>query len=67
MILILFHFILLVKLQDLGSSLIELWNLMDMPMEEQLRFNHITSLVSSSIDEVSKQGSLAIHIVEQVH
>ncbi|XP_070016728.1 65-kDa microtubule-associated protein 5 isoform X3 [Nicotiana sylvestris] len=53
------------KLQDLGSSLIELWNLMDMPMEEQLRFNHITSLVSSSIDEVSKQGSLAIHIVEQ--
>ncbi|XP_009779412.1 65-kDa microtubule-associated protein 5 isoform X2 [Nicotiana sylvestris] len=53
------------RLQDLGSSLIELWNLMDMPMEEQLRFNHITSLVSSSIDEVSKQGSLAIHIVEQ--
>ncbi|XP_016482832.1 65-kDa microtubule-associated protein 5 [Nicotiana tabacum] len=54
------------RLQDLGSSLIELWNLMDMPMEEQLKFNHITSLVSSSIDEVSKQGSLAIHIVEQV-
>ncbi|XP_059312341.1 65-kDa microtubule-associated protein 5 [Lycium ferocissimum] len=53
------------RLQDLGSSLIELWNLMDMPKEEQLRFNHITSLVSSSIDEVSRQGSLAIHIVEQ--
>lgn len=65
--LILFTFFLLVQLQDLGSSLIELWNLMDMPMEEQLRFNHVTSLVSSSIDEITRQGSLAIHIVEQVN
>lgn len=40
---------------------------MDMPMEEQLRFNHITSLVSSSIDEITREGSLAIHIIEQVH
>ncbi|PHU19078.1 hypothetical protein BC332_10229 [Capsicum chinense] len=53
------------RIQDLGSSLIELWNLMDMPMEEKRRFNHVTSLVSFSIDEITRQGSFSFHITEQ--
>ncbi|KAG8085551.1 hypothetical protein GUJ93_ZPchr0010g9278 [Zizania palustris] len=33
------------KLQDLGSTLIELWNLMDTPIDEQKCFDHVTSLM----------------------
>ncbi|CAH9113792.1 unnamed protein product [Cuscuta epithymum] len=52
------------KLQDLGSTLLELWNLMDTPIEEQQKFNHVICLISSSADEVMNQGSLAIEVIE---
>ncbi|XVF41056.1 hypothetical protein PTKIN_Ptkin01aG0249300 [Pterospermum kingtungense] len=54
------------KLQCLGSILVELWNLLDSPTAERKRFEHVTSLISSSIDEVSKQGWLGLDIIEQV-
>ncbi|XP_010244424.1 PREDICTED: 65-kDa microtubule-associated protein 5-like [Nelumbo nucifera] len=53
------------KLQDLGSTLIELWNLMDTPTVEQKRFDHVTCLISASVNEVAMQGSLAMNIIEQ--
>ncbi|KAF2323714.1 hypothetical protein GH714_036690 [Hevea brasiliensis] len=53
------------KLQGLGHMLIELWNLMDTPIEEQRRWDHITTLISSSVDEVSRQGCLALEVIEQ--
>ncbi|KAJ4978699.1 hypothetical protein NE237_009479 [Protea cynaroides] len=53
------------KLQDLGSTLIELWNLMDTPVDEQKRFDHVTSLISASIGDVPRQGSLALHVIEE--
>lgn len=53
------------KIQELGSTLVELWNLMDMPLEEQKRFNRVTCLISASIDEVSGQGYLALDVIEQ--
>ncbi|KAM7511851.1 hypothetical protein LguiB_010726 [Lonicera macranthoides] len=53
------------KLQNLGSTLIELWNLMDTSVEEQMRFYHVTCLISSSVDEVSRQGSLSLDVIEQ--
>ncbi|KAB1226674.1 65-kDa microtubule-associated protein 5 [Morella rubra] len=53
------------KLQDLGRTLIELWNLMDTPVDEQKRFEHVTSLISSSVDQVSRQGCLALDVIEQ--
>ncbi|GMY22873.1 65-kDa microtubule-associated protein 5 isoform X1 [Fagus crenata] len=53
------------KLQDLGRTLIDLWNLMDTPVDERKRFDHVTSLISSSVDEVSRQGCLALDIIEQ--
>ncbi|XP_019151778.1 PREDICTED: 65-kDa microtubule-associated protein 5 [Ipomoea nil] len=52
------------KLQDLGRTLKELWNLMDTPIKEQQRFDHVICLISSSVDEVLSQGSLAIEVIE---
>ncbi|KAJ0102997.1 hypothetical protein Patl1_05731 [Pistacia atlantica] len=53
------------KLQGLGSALIKLWNLLDTPVVEQRKFDHVTSLASSLIDEVSRQGCLALDVLEQ--
>ncbi|XP_057977582.1 65-kDa microtubule-associated protein 5 isoform X2 [Malania oleifera] len=53
------------KLQDLGRTLIELWNLMDTPVVEQKKFDNVTCLISSSVDEVSTRGCLALDVVEQ--
>ncbi|URE38457.1 Microtubule associated protein (MAP65/ASE1 family) [Musa troglodytarum] len=54
------------KLQNLGSTLVELWNLMDMPMDEQKRFDHVTCLISSSVDSVLAKGCLALELIDQV-
>ncbi|KAL7204777.1 hypothetical protein ACSBR2_017814 [Camellia fascicularis] len=53
------------KLQDFGRTLIELWSLMDTSVEEQKRFDHVTCLITSSVDEVSKPGSLSLDAIEQ--
>ncbi|PON51216.1 Microtubule-associated protein, MAP65/Ase1/PRC [Parasponia andersonii] len=53
------------KLQELGKMLIELWDLMDTPVDERIRFEHVTNLISSSVDEVSRQGSLSLEALEQ--
>ncbi|KAK9156591.1 hypothetical protein Scep_003165 [Stephania cephalantha] len=53
------------KLQDLGSTLIELWNLLDTPADERKRFDHVTTLISAPVNEVTKRGSLALDIIEQ--
>lgn len=39
---------------------------MDTPVDEQKGFEHVTSLISSSVDEVSSQGCLALDVIEQV-
>lgn len=39
---------------------------MDTSVEEQMRFYHVTCLISSSVDEVSRQGSLSLDVIEQV-
>ncbi|KAG4127096.1 hypothetical protein ERO13_D10G198000v2 [Gossypium hirsutum] len=54
------------KLQCLGSTLIELWDLLDTPPDERKRFEHVSSLISSSVDEVLRQGSLGLDIIEQI-
>ncbi|CAN0862658.1 65-kDa microtubule-associated protein 5 [Linum grandiflorum] len=53
------------QLQNLGKKLVELWDLMDTNIEEQQKFNHVTSLLSSSMDEASKQGSLSLEVIKQ--
>lgn len=44
----------------------ELWDLMDTPAEEQKKFDHVICFISSSPDEVSRPGSLALEMVERV-
>ena len=44
----------------------ELWNLLDTSVDEQKQFEHVTCLISSSIDEVVRQGCLALDVIEQV-
>lgn len=46
--------------------LIKLWDLLDTPIDEKKRFEHVTSFLTSSIDEVSRQGSLGLDVIEQV-
>lgn len=53
------------QLQELGATLVELWNLMDLPTEEKKLFEHVTSYISSSADEVKGPGELAYEIIEQ--
>ncbi|XP_062179200.1 65-kDa microtubule-associated protein 5-like [Phragmites australis] len=54
------------KLQDLGSTLIELWNLMDTPIDEQTCFDHVTSLIKVSPNTVMPKGCLAHDLIEKV-
>uniref|UniRef100_A0A1D1ZGR6 65-kDa microtubule-associated protein 5 n=1 Tax=Anthurium amnicola TaxID=1678845 RepID=A0A1D1ZGR6_9ARAE len=53
------------KLQGLGSTLIELWNLMDTSLDEQKKFKHVTCLISASVDELLEQGCLSLDVIEQ--
>ncbi|KAF9596246.1 hypothetical protein IFM89_008409 [Coptis chinensis] len=53
------------KLQDLATRLIELWNLLDTPVLEQKSFDHVTCLVSASVDEVLRKEGLALDVIEQ--
>lgn len=53
------------KLQGLGSLLIELWNLMDIPMEELNKYAHVTSLLSASSEEMLGHGCLAMDVIDQ--
>ncbi|KAG2627542.1 65-kDa microtubule-associated protein 5-like [Panicum virgatum] len=54
------------KLQDLGSKLIEFWNLMDTPDNERRCFDHVTSLIKVSPNTVMPEGCLAHDLIEKV-
>lgn len=56
----------LTKLQDFGASLLEFWNLMDTPVEEQQLFQHVTCHIASTEDEVSTPGILSMETIAQV-
>ncbi|KAJ7283119.1 hypothetical protein O6H91_Y346600 [Diphasiastrum complanatum] len=53
------------KLQDLATSLIELWTLMDTSAEEQQMFRHVTCQLAASEREITSPGALALGIIEQ--
>ncbi|KAL8505492.1 hypothetical protein ACS0TY_016661 [Phlomoides rotata] len=53
------------KLQELATQLIDLWNLMDTPPEERRLFDHVTSNISASVDEVNVPGALDLDLIEQ--
>lgn len=55
----------LLKLQELATQLIDLWNLMDTPEEERSLFDHVTCNISASVDEVAIPGALTLDLIEQ--
>lgn len=55
------------QVQHLGRTLVELWRVMEMPIEEQIRFDPVTRLITSTFGEVQGPGSLSVDVIEQVH
>ncbi|XP_010517187.1 PREDICTED: 65-kDa microtubule-associated protein 5-like [Camelina sativa] len=53
----------LIKLQGLGRSMQELWNLMETPMDERRRFDHCSDLLSGPADDALKKGCLGLDII----
>ncbi|XP_022928777.1 65-kDa microtubule-associated protein 3-like [Cucurbita moschata] len=54
------------RLQDLATTLLELWNLMDTPMEEQQLFQNVTCNIAASEDEVNEPNSLSVDSINTV-
>lgn len=56
----------LMKLQDLATTMLELWNLMDAPIEEQQKYQHITCNIAASEHEISQANSLSEDFIKYV-
>ncbi|KAG8086356.1 hypothetical protein GUJ93_ZPchr0010g8085 [Zizania palustris] len=54
------------KIQDLASSMLELWNLMDTPIQEQQAFQNITCNIAASEPEVTEHNTLSIEVLNYV-
>ncbi|AES75903.2 putative microtubule-associated protein, MAP65/Ase1/PRC1 [Medicago truncatula] len=54
------------KLQDLATSLLELWNLMDTPIEEQQVFQNVTCNIAASEHEVTEPNTLSEEFINHV-
>ncbi|KAK7268955.1 hypothetical protein RIF29_21666 [Crotalaria pallida] len=54
------------KLQDLASTMLELWNLMDTPIEEQQMFQNVTCNIAASEDEVTEPNTLSMDLINCV-
>ncbi|KAK6918508.1 hypothetical protein RJ641_016930, partial [Dillenia turbinata] len=52
------------KLQDFGTSMLELWTLMDTPMEEQQMFQSVTSNIAATEDEITEPNSLSSNFIK---
>ncbi|KAJ9708634.1 hypothetical protein PVL29_000589 [Vitis rotundifolia] len=55
----------ILKLKNIGASLLELWNLMDTPKEDKSDFLRITSFLGTSELEVTEPGGLSTEMIEQ--
>ncbi|XP_010555626.1 PREDICTED: 65-kDa microtubule-associated protein 3-like [Tarenaya hassleriana] len=54
------------RLQDLATAMLELWNLMDTPIEEQQEFQHVTCNVAASEHEITEPNSLSEDFLKYV-
>ncbi|KAI5062830.1 hypothetical protein GOP47_0021377 [Adiantum capillus-veneris] len=53
------------KLQELATSLIELWNLMDSPKAEQNDYLHIMNMVGTTEADMISHGDLSLKYIQQ--
>ncbi|KAG8639865.1 65-kDa microtubule-associated protein 3 isoform X2 [Manihot esculenta] len=54
------------KLQDLATTMLELWNLMDTPTEEQQMFQNVTCNVAASEHEITEANTLSVDFINYV-
>ncbi|KAL4574866.1 hypothetical protein LXL04_021706 [Taraxacum kok-saghyz] len=54
------------KIQNLASSLLELWNLMDTPIEEQHMFQSVTCHIAASEHEITEPNLLSDDFINYV-
>ncbi|CAN7064040.1 unnamed protein product [Brassica oleracea var. botrytis] len=54
------------NLKDVVESLLELWNLMDTPQEDRMRFARVSCVVRSSESDVTEPNILSTETIEQV-
>lgn len=54
------------KLQDLASTMLELWNLMDTPPDEQYMFHNVTSKIAASESEITEPNCLSMDFISYV-
>ncbi|KAE9612054.1 hypothetical protein Lal_00022212 [Lupinus albus] len=54
------------KLQDLASTMLELWNLMDTPIKEQQVFQNVTCNIAASENEVTEPNTLSMDLINCV-
>ncbi|KAL0646369.1 hypothetical protein Bca4012_044660 [Brassica carinata] len=54
------------KLQDLAPTMLELWNLMDTPIEEQQEYQQITCNIAASEHEITQANSLSEDFIQYV-
>lgn len=54
------------RLQDLATSMLELWNLMDTPIEEQQMFQNVTCNIAASEDEITEPNTLSVDFINYV-
>ncbi|XP_071711388.1 65-kDa microtubule-associated protein 3-like [Rutidosis leptorrhynchoides] len=54
------------RIQDLATSLIELWNLMDTPVEEQQMFQSVTCNIAASEEEITEPNLLSVDFINYV-
>ncbi|CAN4080810.1 unnamed protein product [Withania somnifera] len=54
------------RLQDLASSMLELWNLMDTPIEEQQIFQNVTCKIAASEHEIAEPNILSVEFISYV-
>ncbi|KAK7340116.1 hypothetical protein VNO77_20810 [Canavalia gladiata] len=51
------------KLQALSAALLEMWNLMDTPVEEQQKFHNITSKIAALESEFTESNMLSVESI----
>ncbi|XP_042011446.1 65-kDa microtubule-associated protein 3-like isoform X2 [Salvia splendens] len=51
------------RLQDLAMTMVELWTLMDTPIEEQQMFQNVTLTIAAAENELTKPSSLSLEII----
>ncbi|KAJ0538774.1 putative microtubule-associated protein, MAP65/Ase1/PRC1 [Helianthus annuus] len=54
------------RLQNLARSLLELWNLMDTPVEEQQMFQSVTCNIAATEQEITEPNLLSVEFINYV-